>query len=138
MNRRYLIAGAAALAAIGAVIWLRGAAPERPAPAGIAAPGLSIPALSGPALAGKAAFEAYCAACHGVNAVGTDKGPPLLHPFYVPGHHGDMAFVLAARNGVQPHHWDFGPMPPVKGVTKADVDTIVAYVRALQRANGLE
>lgn len=137
MNRRYLIAGAAALAGVAAVFWLR-ATPDRPAPAETAERGVAIPALSGPAQAGKAAFEAYCAACHGVNAVGTDKGPPLLHPFYVPGHHGDMAFVLAARNGVQPHHWDFGPMPPVKGVTKADVDLIVAYVREMQRANGIE
>ncbi len=63
--------------------------------------------------------------------------PPLVHKFYEPNHHGDMAFVLAAKNGVRAHHWKFGDMPPVKGVTQGDVLNIVAYVRALQRENGI-
>ena len=52
-------------------------------------------------------------------------------------HHGDMSFVIAAQNGVRAHHWKFGNMPAVKGVTQADVLNIVAYVRALQRENGI-
>jgi hypothetical protein len=48
-----------------------------------------------------------------------------------------MAFVLAAKNGVAAHHWPFGNMPAVEGVTDADVLNIVTYVRALQRENGI-
>ena len=88
---------------------------------------------------GKRAFDAVCAACHGVNAQGKQGvAPPLVHKIYEPNHHGDMAFVLAAKNGVRSHHWKFGNMPPVKGVTQGDVLNIVAYVRALQRENGIQ
>ena len=87
---------------------------------------------------GKRAFDAVCATCHGQNAQGKEGvGPPLVHKIYEPDHHGDMAFVLAAQNGVRAHHWRFGNMPPVEGVTKVDVRNIIAYVRALQRENGI-
>jgi mono/diheme cytochrome c family protein len=87
---------------------------------------------------GVRAFEAKCAACHGVNAAGRDgMGPPLVHVIYEPNHHGDQAFHLAAMNGVRGHHWPFGNMPAVEGLTTSDVDAIIAYVRALQRANGI-
>ncbi|WP_112322178.1 c-type cytochrome [Oceanibium sediminis] len=87
--------------------------------------------------AGRTLFDANCATCHGESAAGSDRGPPLVHRIYEPGHHGDMAFLIAARQGVRAHHWRFGNMPPVDGVTEADVVKITAYVRALQRANGI-
>lgn len=94
--------------------------------------------LSPEAEMGKRAFDAKCAACHGANAAGQNGvAPPLVHRTYEPGHHSDMAFFMAAQNGVRAHHWPFGNMPPVKGVTRADIQTIVAYVRELQRANGI-
>ncbi|WP_412554418.1 c-type cytochrome [Shimia sp. MIT1388] len=87
---------------------------------------------------GKRAFEATCAACHGDNAAGQDGiAPPLVHKIYEPGHHSDMAFFMAVDNGVRAHHWAFGNMPPVAGLTKGDVKAIVAYVRELQRENGI-
>ena len=87
---------------------------------------------------GKRAYGAACATCHGVNGQGQDGvAPPLVHKIYEPGHHGDMAFVLAAQNGVRAHHWKFGNMPAVEGVTRAEVLNIVAYIRALQRENGI-
>jgi len=87
---------------------------------------------------GNRAYDAVCAACHGVNAQGQEGvAPPLVLRIYEPNHHSDMAFVLAAQNGVRAHHWKFGDMPPVEGVTKADVLNIVVYVRALQRENGI-
>jgi mono/diheme cytochrome c family protein len=87
---------------------------------------------------GAQAFEAKCAVCHGVNAAGRDgMGPPLVHVIYEPSHHGDQAFHLAVMNGVRGHHWPFGNMPAVEGLTTGDVDAIVSYVRALQRANGI-
>lgn len=88
--------------------------------------------------AGKPLFEKNCASCHGADLQGTDKGPPFLHRVYVPSHHADAAFQLAARNGVRAHHWKFGDMAPVKGVTPDDVAHITAYVRAIQRQRGIE
>ena len=94
--------------------------------------------LSQNAKIGKIDFEAKCAACHGINAAGQDGvAPPLVHIIYEPGHHGDEAFQRAAAVGVRAHHWRFGDMPPVEGVTRADVTMIVAYIRELQRANGI-
>ncbi len=111
-----------------------------PEPEGSAIAAVKLPAeLSATAQIGQTAFNAKCAACHGSNAEG-QKGvaPPLVHKIYEPSHHGDMAFVLAAQNGVRAHHWPFGNMPPVEGLTRADVLNIVAYVRELQRANGIK
>ena len=88
--------------------------------------------------AGQQAFESYCIACHGAAAAGTDAGPPLVDVIYEPSHHGDDAFRNAARNGVQPHHWEFGPMLPVAGISDAEVDAVIAYVRNLQREAGIE
>ena len=95
--------------------------------------------LSANAEIGKVAFEAKCAVCHGANAAGQDGvAPPLVHKIYEPSHHGDASFLLAAKNGVRAHHWRFGNMLPVEGVTDGDVKMIVAYVRELQRANGID
>ena len=99
---------------------------------------ITVPDLSLNARKGKQAFEANCIACHGANAAGRDgSGPPLVHKTYEPGHHGDAAFILAARRGVQSHHWRFGNMPPVENVSDEALVQIVAYVRELQRANGI-
>lgn len=88
---------------------------------------------------GKQAFDAICAACHGTNGAGkVDAGPPLVHVIYEPNHHGDMAFYMAVENGVRAHHWPFGNMPRQEGLTRGDVTNIIAYVRELQRANGIE
>ncbi|GGH18387.1 Cytochrome c [Cribrihabitans marinus] len=95
--------------------------------------------LSAPGYFGQVAFERSCASCHGINAAGgTGNGPPLVHPIYEPGHHGDTAFLRAAMTGVQAHHWGFGDMPPVEGMTDETVALIVTYIRELQRANGIE
>ncbi len=97
-----------------------------------------IPDLSQEASAGKTAFDANCAICHGQNAAGQDGvAPPLVHRIYEPNHHGDRAFYLAAKRGVRQHHWRFGDMPPVTSVDEGDVGKIIAYVRELQRANGI-
>jgi cytochrome c len=94
--------------------------------------------LSPNAQIGKLGYEAKCAVCHGVNAAGQDGvAPPLVHIIYEPSHHGDASFQLAAATGVRRHHWPFGNMPPVEGVTTGDVTMIIAYIRELQRANGI-
>lgn len=99
---------------------------------------LVIPSLSAEARAGEVAFLENCATCHGKNAAGTDKGPPLVHDIYNPGHHADAAFHLAAQRGVPSHHWRFGNMPPLPDVTRSEMASIIAYVRELQVANGIK
>ena len=94
--------------------------------------------LSQNAQIGKLGYDAKCAACHGANAAGQDGvAPPLVHIIYEPSHHGDAAFQRAAAMGVRAHHWPFGDMPPVAGITAGDVTMITAYIRELQRANGI-
>ncbi len=91
----------------------------------------------GDTVAGQAVFEGTCATCHGVDGTGTEEGPPLVHQYYRPGHHADGAFTLAIRNGVQPHHWDFGPMPPQPSLSDQDIADVTAYVRQIQQAAGI-
>jgi len=109
-----------------------------PESAGAAMVPVTVPGLAGAALQGEVLFQENCAACHGENAAGREGlGPPLVHKIYEPGHHGDGAFLLAAQQGVRAHHWPFGNMPPVEGVSQKDVESITAYVRKLQQANGI-
>lgn len=111
----------------------------QPGTQGAAMANVVIPAtLSENAQIGQKAFETNCAACHGVNAAGQDRvAPPLVHKIYEPSHHGDESFQLAAAQGVRAHHWRFGNMPAVEGITRGEVTLIIAYIRELQRANGI-
>ncbi|MDE0148801.1 MAG: cytochrome c [Rhodospirillaceae bacterium] len=95
-------------------------------------------ALSDRAQSGKRLFDENCVTCHGPNAAGQEElGPPLVHIIYEPGHHGDESFQRAVALGVRAHHWRFGNMAPVEGLSRDDVALIVAYIRELQRANGI-
>lgn len=82
-------------------------------------------------------FRNYCAACHGVDLMGTDQGPPFLHKIYEPSHHGDGSFFRAVKVGVRAHHWKFGNMEPVEGVNEKIVASIVKYVRYVQKKAGV-
>lgn len=93
--------------------------------------------LSAAASLGKKSFDENCAQCHGVNATGTEQGPPLIHEYYNPGHHADGAFYNAIMSGVRQHHWRFGNMPPQPQVTEQQTRMIIAYVREMQDANGI-
>ena len=86
---------------------------------------------------GQLLYEKYCSSCHGLQLNGSDKGPPLLHPFYKPSHHGDQSFYRAALQGVQQHHWGFGNMAPVEGMTTEKMDSLVPYVRYYQQQKEL-
>ena len=86
---------------------------------------------------GKKKYQESCSVCHGKWLSGTKQGPPLLHGFYKPSHHGDPAFYRAALKGVRAHHWEFGNMPPINGITRKDMDTIVPFIRWLQQEKGL-
>ena len=106
---------------------------------GVAIASVTVPgSLSARAQTGQKIYEANCASCHGRHAAGQDGvAPPLVHIIYEPGHHGDESFQRAVARGVRAHHWRFGNMPPVDGLTRRDVASVVAYVRELQRANGI-
>lgn len=81
--------------------------------------------------------EATCATCHGPDLEGTPMGPPFLHEVYEPSHHPDASFYAAVKNGVQPHHWELGPMPPLTHLDDDDIEAIVAYVRSEQQQAGI-
>ncbi len=97
---------------------------------------VEVPELTALAQRGARGFETKCAQCHGTNAAGSSNGPPLIHRIYEPSHHGDAAIRRAARFGVRPHHWNFGAMPRVD-VSDRELGAIIAYIRELQRANGI-
>lgn len=83
-------------------------------------------------------YAANCAECHGADLRGTDKGPSPLSEVYVPGHHADGAFQVAVLAGAPQHHWNFGPMPSIPGLSQVDVAAIIAFVRETQRTEGFE
>ena len=86
---------------------------------------------------GQVLYEKNCSSCHGMRLDGTDKGPPLIHPFYKPSHHGDKSFYRAALKGVRQHHWGFGDMLPVVGMTPKKMDHVVPYIRYYQQQKNL-
>ena len=146
MNRTIMLVAAAILLVIGAYVFLIRDAGKQTHPAMLTDPAEGAPmvevdlpdAFSPKAELGKTTYDTICTDCHGQNATGRmGMGPPLVHKIYEPAHHGDMSFHMAAQNGVRAHHWRFGDMPPQSGLTRADVDAIIAYVRELQRANGI-
>lgn len=93
--------------------------------------------FKGDATQGQPLYVKNCGICHGRSGQGTQKGPPLIHKIYEPSHHGDFSFYTAAAKGVTAHHWKFGNMPPVPGVTPEQVAHIIAFVRREQRAAGI-
>lgn len=82
-------------------------------------------------------FQENCAQCHGADLDGTDEGPPLLHDYYKPGHHSDVAFSRAIELGSPQHHWNFGDMEPVEGVDTQQAAAITKFIRWYQREAGL-
>lgn len=136
MNKNTLLIALAVIIATGAFAYIR-MQPNNST--GNAMVEVQSPRLDEQQMAGKELFDANCAACHGENAAGRDGiAPPLIHDIYKPSHHADIAFVLAAQNGVRAHHWPFGNMPAIETVDEKDVLSIIEYIRALQVANGIE
>ena len=86
---------------------------------------------------GQMLYEQYCSSCHGLQLDGSDKGPPLVHPFYKPSHHGDESFYRAVLQGTRQHHWNFGDMKPVEGMTPKKMDSLLPYVRYYQQQKKL-
>ena len=87
---------------------------------------------------GSELYAARCAACHGADLRGTGLGPSQLSIVYEPSHHPDGAYREAIRNGVSPHHWDFGTMPALSGLDDDKITAIIAYIREVQEREGFE
>lgn len=78
-------------------------------------------------------FKLNCAKCHGEKGAGTKQGPPLVHKIYHPNHHADLSFRWAIERGVRAHHWGFGDMPKIDGVKPDEAESIIKYVRGIQK-----
>lgn len=87
---------------------------------------------------GAEVYGESCASCHGADLRGTDQGPSHLSIVYEPNHHPDEAFRSAIANGAPQHHWPFGDMPPVEGLSNDDVDAVIAFIRGEQQRLGFE
>ena len=142
MNRSSILIGLCAVSATAAYFFLRQPSLTEVAKSGTqdgsAIVAVQMPEIDGNAAIGQRIFESACAACHGTNAAGVEgAGPPLIHVIYEPSHHTDESFQRAVAKGVQSHHWRFGDMPPVEGLTRGDVSMIIDYIREIQRTNGI-
>jgi mono/diheme cytochrome c family protein len=89
-------------------------------------------------LDGAALSADNCASCHGADLRGSDEGPSQLSVVYEPSHHGDESYRKAIRFGAAPHHWNFGTMPPNDELDDAQIDAIIAFIRAEQERLGFE
>ena len=87
---------------------------------------------------GAEVYAAKCASCHGADLQGTAKGPSHLSKVYEPSHHSDAAFRRAIAQGSPAHHWNFGAMPPVQGMSEADVTAVISFIREQQQARGFQ
>lgn len=87
---------------------------------------------------GASLYAQACASCHGADLRGTVSGPPFLDAIYRPAHHADAAFLLAVRRGARSHHWNFGDMPPIEGLSDEQVAAILEFVRSSQAEAGID
>ena len=147
-------AGVAALAAV--VLFLATACPgndeETPAPSTTttatatsiatatptAEPTSTTPESRFSGVDGRSLYGQACSVCHGQALEGTNAGPTFLNRIYAPGHHADISFMFAIERGVRSHHWNFGNMAPVEGLTQEQVLAIIGFIREQQREAGIE
>ena len=79
--------------------------------------------------AGQVSFHKACAGCHGVDAMGTNKAPNLIHAKYSKDSFSNNKIVKVIMNGSQS-----GAMPAQKRkVTEEDIKQIIKYLRYSQK-----
>ena len=85
---------------------------------------------------GRQIYAAKCAECHGANLEGTSRGPSHLSRVYEPGAPLGREFPPGHQAGLAPAPLELRPMAPVAGLSDADVNAVIAFVRAQQRERG--
>lgn len=86
---------------------------------------------------GRSAFERECAACHGPMGAGTDNGPNLISARYGPAEMADDLIRSAVLNGV-PQRTNAHPgMPALAHLDQRGTDSILRFLREVQRASGI-
>lgn len=127
-NVRRRVNRAASISVVGAVLLLAGCSGNGSSDTG--------PGRTGET--GAALYRQSCASCHGEDLRGTDRGPSQLSQVYAPDHHPDAAYRSAIADGAAAHHWNFGDMPPVNGLSSGEVELVIAYIRQQQQERGFE
>ena len=87
--------------------------------------------------AGRIAFAEEFAGCHGRLARGNERGPDLIQPDYGRRVRSDAQFRRAVREGIPVPRAGYGAMPAVKGVSERRLDRMIAFLREVQRVNGI-
>lgn len=99
---------------------------------------LPKPGYQADAIRGQRVFIQNCSSCHGLQALGTKQGPPLIDDIYRPSHHSNLSFHWAVKNGVTQHHWHFGNMPPIPQVNPEQTADIALWIRKRQQKAGIK
>lgn len=98
-----------------------------------------IPELSASAQHGREVINVRCVECHGVDGTGgSRKGPPFLHPMYRDEIFPDFVFKRSLLEGKREKNWRFGPMPAMPDLSDEDIAGIIAFVREVQTATGVQ
>ncbi len=118
-----------------AILYLLLGEPDVPSEDGFSS--FVVPDFSAQAFEGRDIFAKSCGVCHGPYAEGTDKGPVLIHPIYAPETFADEDIARAIREGAKARHWPFGDMPAIGGISPDRELAIIAFLRAVQKANDI-
>ena len=86
---------------------------------------------------GRSIYQSTCATCHGNGLKGSSMAPSMVQAAFAPDQTPDSAFAAAIQNGVPQKRFTKGPMPAQPSVHPKDIPAVIAYVRSVQRENGI-
>lgn len=89
-------------------------------------------AAASPAL-GREIYESRCAACHGMDASGTGRGPALIGPALGTAM-GRAAMRTAIRNGVAEPAGDWPAMAGNPDLGEGEIGAVIRYLRETRHA----
>lgn len=98
----------------------------------LALPAAMFAAPKGNAAAGKQVFTAHCQMCHGPSGEGNESLAKMLHATIPPLGSKEVQALSDAqiREVIEKGKLK---MPPVHGLSSADVDNVIAFVRTLAK-----
>lgn len=100
--------------------------------AALVMPAAVLAAPKGNAKAGHAVYQAHCLMCHGANGEGNANLAKMLHATIPPlGSKAVQSLSDAQMRGVIEK--GKGKMPAVKGLSSAQIDNVIAFVRTLAK-----